>query len=574
MATDPVSAFLTGFRAVDQYETNKLNREFARERQSRLKTLWERDDELWARKELEYKQQQRMQQLEAYSADLMDELAKKSELEAYQPVIEAGGSEQEARDAQGKWLSKWYGDDAEDTFYNEVLRRWGQADPTALEDLVLSHGRDPKAGPLVADRNPVANVGILPPHLSGDKFQFFAEYNRKDGRSGPATKFRTDRPNDPIDFITANTASMVKFFGPGFMTSKTPMIMRLRELLGAQEGALKGDPRGTKPEDEEVTTTAGAGGATPVATGVSNNTLLSDEEQATLSRDEQYRLAEERRNAAVEPAQLTNTQKVQRNPEVNAFLTEMDLISTDETTNSSRQTEPVGVVGSDTRGNSVVRNLPGTLESRQAQKDFTDEMLLGAPDLAPTPTTKEEVPKDSGVNLPNARKEDTGGTPAATEQDAPAKAAIVAEASKSKRRVPFRHELYNAASLVEGGYMSEEDFQTFARTGSMPTDTETQLFNMGNGMIVEARKDALGNVDYNAVSFGQGQGGGQPSVQDQRRAYDLLKARTDLLYEDHPEAQANFISSLEEAYNYLGLPSDNSEQLAQSNLLIGLTQQI
>jgi hypothetical protein len=549
--------------------------------------VWERQDELWAREELKYMQGQRREQLESEGV--------------YQQAIDGGASEDAARQAQGKWLTDWYGPDAEGAFFNEVLRRWGQADPEALEHLALSHGRDPAAGQLVNSLNPVANVGLVPPDVAGNNTKLFFEYNRTDGLTGPATKFRTDRPNDPLDFATARTAAMVKFFGAEFRTMQTPMIMRLRAQLDAQEGALQGNPRGNVPEAElnrearrtsaptategttsEVTrgkrSTGGKKYTINFSTGGSIDTdnledfdLTPEDIKGFLSPEESKRVIaremELRGGGGKEPTaeptaeptdllldQITDTSELNTadrnelfgsdvpdpsNPDFAAAAqggplavgrTAADKLFADAEEadrDTNRTLTDVGGAFTRTAGaaNEGMKIIDGQVRKVRPGLDEKPKGfdLVGAIERFVYPSSASEVsraPGSENVDRSNAMADPEGTAekvPAATDETAQAPAQSVAAASRSKRRVPFRHELYNAATLVKGGYMAPEDFQTFARTGSLPTNTETQIFNIGNGVLAVARTDELGNVDIEAMQVAGGGGAVNPE--------DVIKSR-------------------------------------------------
>lgn len=572
MATDPVSAFLTGFRAVDQYETNKLNREFARERQSRLRTIWERQDELWARDELKHVQAKRREQLEAYSADLWKSLQLKSG-EVYKAALEAGDDEQTARDKQGQWLNDWFGPNPAEKFNSQVLRIWGQADPEALEHFALANGRDPAAGPLVDRRNPVANIGIVPEDLAKGNIELWMEYNRKDGGTGPATKNRTDRPDDSVDFVTPTTAAMVKFFGPEYRTMETPTIMFWREMIDAQEA---GSPRGNMTEEQVKQHNAAppkpSGGAATTASSTTNNQTrreqLNEEALATggaTTTDGGTFTSNELATANLTPEQASSMTKAevieafeQNSRTVGAVTaasepeeSDLEVVGeglgypvvrkrSDRGITADAQDRLTDVLRAETEygpdnldavnaadqirlgiggaidvgatGVSGAATAAGNFLERKTRpiREFTGALFSGVPEnsteVAKAPGNEDitrqaviEDPSNTGKNAPPVSTEDGS---------AQAAAKMVGNASQSKRRIPFRHEMYAAAQLRNSKYISDEDFQAFGRTGSLPKNVQAQMFQIGNTIVGVTQDRDTGEISMTgALQVGSGQGG-------------------------------------------------------------------
>jgi hypothetical protein len=119
----------------------------------------------------------------------------------------------------------------------EVVRRMMLADPEFGEFVMLKAKRDPAAGSLVDSRKPVQSLILLPPELSPTgELSIAAELNRKDGGTGGMTQFRTDRPNDPIDFVPVNASLAHEVFGTAYATGNSASLRLLRNTLEEPAG--------------------------------------------------------------------------------------------------------------------------------------------------------------------------------------------------------------------------------------------------------------------------------------------------------------------------------------------------
>jgi hypothetical protein len=613
MATDPVSAFLTGFRAVDQYETNKQRRAFMDEQMSWNRKLWGEQEKQWARDELDRYRTEKFAQFEARVQDVVNSVPKEE--------VDKWFSNEDMKDGEITGFSR---------VTNQVLKEMIAEDPEFGEHIAQAFGVDPRAGGLVKNKlHPVHSVGVHPEQ--GVWFQV----NSVNGPQ-PLTKFRTSQGNDPVYFGRAGLKELVKIFGPNATNSQLAITQQLHRALGIErDGSPVDTPRtqgqpsggaaaGTNNDiiegtAEDVTPPGGTTTSTDVHPSA-YNTFITDEERTTLSRDEQYRLAEERRQQQIDQNQTSDAA-----PPVADNDYDMDIVGEGPGGYPVVRKRPGGVVGRDKRGNPIIRNNeesrgytaeaqdrlvdvlkaeeeygPDKLDATNAAdqvrmgvgaavdvavtgignatddlvgfiqdkskplREFTGTLFTGvSSDKAITESVNKpsQVPADKRKeNAPSNMQTQEQVDTAIANGDTLNTAAAVQNAAKvvTRNKRPGFVELYNAVGLARLKIISPEQLLNYSQTGQFNAGTKATLQNVGNGTI--AVYDALGNL-MRVDKFNAG-GDGQPSVQDQRRAYDLLKARTDLLYEDHPEAQANFISSLEEAYNYLGLPSDNSEQLA------------
>jgi hypothetical protein len=169
----------------------------------------------------------------------------------------------------------------------EVVRRMMLADPEFGEFVMLKAKRDPAAGSLVDSRKPVQSLILLPPELSPTgELSIAAELNRKDGGTGGMTQFRTDRPNDPIDFVPVNASLAHEVFGTAYATGNSASLRLLRNTLEEPAGTTaRTDPSrpvtGASAEQAAGTTT----GQEAAAGGGKEQT---GEEQTTATGEETY----------------------------------------------------------------------------------------------------------------------------------------------------------------------------------------------------------------------------------------------------------------------------------------------
>ena len=599
--------------AVDQYETNKQSREFQAEQQSRLRTLWGRQDQEWARMELERTQAKNLEMFEATAAQLHEELATRSKRVYDTERKKYGATHEEALERQGDWLKAWYGVGEkegiapEDRFRGEVMRRIIQANPDAGEHLMLAAGRDPAAGKLVDKMRSVRSVGIVPRSKTNGVVTLWAEYNltapnRWGQTTGPATKGRTDSPDDEVDLIPVTTPMLTKFFGSGYTTSQTPMMELLRRQMEAQDGGY-GSGKGPATEEEM----AAQAGLTPKPKQTTAPTVEAAAPAQTPEQPAPAAPAAAEQPAPAAPAAPAAAPVVERGPEPPAQADEYGIMPGDRTTVGSNEfydgfvdRKTVGRIRSAGRvlkddwndltaegktagergaalnrlANDVILTPAAVVAQPEVDRltrlasagsGKAGEFVKGYFGVADVPTSAKDVNKldpEATVTLSAARNGDTGAAPAATQETAPISAKQVVAASRSKRRVPFRHELYNAMTLTKAGYMSEEDLKSFARTGKLPSKVETQLVNVGNGVLVEARTDEAGNTSYKAMNFGGGEGNSPATTQEQQALYNLLQDRTKGYFDEDPRGQADLIGSIEGTYDLLGIPGKNSRDLA------------
>ena len=238
MATDPVSAFLTGFRAVDEYETNKQRRAMMDEQMSWNRKLWGEQEKQWARDELDRYRTEKYAQFEARVQDVINSVP---------------------REEANSWFSDENMKDGEITGFskvtNQVLKEMIAEDPEFGEHIAQAYGQDPRAGALVNNKlHPVHSVGIHP--LQGVWFQV----NSVNGPQ-PLTKFRTSQGNDPVYFGKTGLKELVKIFGPNASNSQMAITRQLHGALGIERDGSPVDTPRTQGQPSGGAAGASAGGS-------------------------------------------------------------------------------------------------------------------------------------------------------------------------------------------------------------------------------------------------------------------------------------------------------------------------
>jgi len=565
---NPVDAFMRGFAVVDQLETNRQNRAFADEQQSRMRTLWQRKDEEFEREELQRVQKGRRDRFEALSIDVQDDIVRQGEA-----ILKDQGEQ-----AQAEHLNKYFGNDpdAEARVFNEVIKRMQIEDSSAGEHFALANGVDPAAGPLVDKKNPVASFGVAPSGMGLDGPHIFWEVNSSNGKQ-PLTDNRTSAGNDRVKFVEPTMSSMTGFFGPEFMSAKTPMMFRMREQLQAMSSSTPiGDPRTQKTNTTQAATTQAETAqteTTQVDTQVNETGVRGTPADITKSP------------GFVDPDSLTPEEQAEQFPGVNfdAFSPESVKENPDQGllarigeffSDEYKQSRTAGAIrnvttkvrnvdDAESLGEAVglggVASLPGQhLQNAFAELARDREVpgwvttgsnflrgLLGieqggedkiptapneTPDNAPSRSEAMNDP-DAAINKAEAPKSQSATIKAATS---------VGQASRSQRRVPFVYELYNAASLAQAGLITPEEFQRFARTGSMDEPLETTLFNMQDAIAVIQTDPSQGGA-VAGVSFIGAPGSGADAQTDEERFELATKLLEDFFVDEDGKDQPGLV---------------------------------
>lgn len=208
---NPVNAFLQGFRAVDQLETNRQNRQiradnatFAKEEQSQLRKQWGRQDTEYDRQIMLRRQEDNLSRFQATLHDVMND---------------------ESLDAD------FLGD--ENKVYGEVIKNMIAKYPEFGEHMALAGGHDPGAGLLVSNKErPVSGALVVtsdkdPAGRGGVAF----ELNSVNGKQ-PMTDNRTANSNDPVTLTQYGMTELVELFGPEVMTNKYQVAKLIRSSAG------------------------------------------------------------------------------------------------------------------------------------------------------------------------------------------------------------------------------------------------------------------------------------------------------------------------------------------------------
>jgi len=239
MPTNPVSAFLQGFAVVDQLETNRQNREFKREQRSRLHTLWQREDDEYARLKLNRYRADKAAEFDAITSDIMTGIT--GEIDAFDAIIADSKSTDEQRTTaqQGAEAlrTKWFGADQLHNLINEAWKRQIARDPEFGEHMSLALGKDAAAGPLVRDKmRPVSGVGVIPPNKfpGANDGGIFIEVDATGG-NGPLTHNRTSSPNDRVFLGKAGMTELIRVYGRDAVSDKYAIMGVLRERIGGND---------------------------------------------------------------------------------------------------------------------------------------------------------------------------------------------------------------------------------------------------------------------------------------------------------------------------------------------------
>jgi hypothetical protein len=156
--------------------------------------------------------------------------------------------------------------------------------------------------------------------------------------------------------------------------------------------------------------------------------------------------------------------------------------------------------------------------------DFFSGVIFGEEGADEVPTTPAQAAKVAGgdvekfdyknaVKDPDAAIAAAKGSAPISQGAATKSAESLATASKSRRRVPFRHEIMNAASFVDAGVLSKEDFQQFLRTGSFSSSAELTFHNMGKGVLVATTPQGVVG-SFQAPGFGEDSGDARERFDD------------------------------------------------------------
>ena len=556
MAGNPVSAFLQGFAAVDQLETNRANRSFQKEQRSRIKTLWAREDEEYERVKLNFYRKEKAAEFDAITTEIMQEVTAQidaAEFEVTNPE-RSKAQQNQALKNMNALRHKWFGSDQLHNLINEGWKRQIARDPEFGEHLSFVFGKDASAGSLVNSREPVAGVGIMPPGRFPGAFQggAFFELNLLDGTTAPMTEQRTSAATDRLFLGQPGMAELLKAYGADAVSDKYSIMGVLREQIGGN-----------------------------TATG--NPLQTQDTQQSNAQQQDQQ--SKRLRVGATDPNQQTpgNEEAFQANRDAfEAQKQELLEGSSDEfsavpPTNDStafgRGQAIRGAVADETQNLTDPQLTQGGKRAVEITKRIVDDVtrpvrnFFGGLTTDPNgDTTAEEAPSNAGeINQAAAEgkgptvRESTAASPTTQEVVDKTPAPATPEAATSiatslagsqRSGPPPPEEVYKAYMMARVGLMTLPEVMQFKRTGQIGTAAKVNFKELKSGMI-------LATTDGGSMRFitpPGGVGGGEPaSVQDQQALQNLLE---DTFKDtDDPGRQQQLINAFQGAATLFGIPS-------------------
>lgn len=265
--TDPVSSFLQGFAIVDRLETNRQVRSERKEQQSRLRTIWDRQDKQYERLQLEQMQHDNLVQFQAVTSGLMDEIA--GQMEQVRKAHADAGRPEDGERAAEALSTAWFGNSNAVNgkangfvrIANESVKRMIAANPQFGEHIALSLGFDAAAGPLVRDKTrPVSGAGFVPAEFSPDGEGFTTlEIDAITGKH-PATVGRSSDPKDKIFQGRIDMSGLTKLFGGEILQDNYLIARMVRSMAGIEptgnpydggKVSTKQDPSATTADEQQ-----------------------------------------------------------------------------------------------------------------------------------------------------------------------------------------------------------------------------------------------------------------------------------------------------------------------------------
>ena len=445
---NPALAFLAGMRGVEMNRVSKQNRAIQLENQSRVRTLWDRQDQQYERLQLD---QYRADKLAEFDAVLADIMTKNSD------EIEARTGKDGEMDGQ-TWA------------YNEALKRMTSQDREFGEHFAKAVGINAADGDFVRDKSaPISAVGALGAKDSPNgKASVWFEVDGVYGMQ-PLTKGRSARADDEVDFREVGMQEMVQVFGKGVLTNDLRVAALIREAVGGNE--YTGDPTGGRGEKEGKPTPKERVAAPEPETEPSPNSFLTEEE-LELPLEEQHRIAEARQNSQVADAQVQDSAVVAgevAREEVNKFGGSVAL---------GAKEAGKGLAGLNRRADEALKNDP-------VVRFFKGFFNVGG----------EEVPVVSAPAETPANIVEAGSTPAANNPKKIAKSeaaaneaidkapsfdsveAVSATANQvlSTKGRPSIVDMYNAVGLAKLKVISTEQLMNYAQTGRFNAAAKANL---------------------------------------------------------------------------------------------------
>jgi len=550
MPNDPVSAFLQGFAVVDQLETNRATRKFTAEKQSRLRTLWQREDQAYEREELDRYKFKKGAEFDARMTDLRKQIA-----DEYLAARDSG-------DAKfAKHLdTKYYGKDSLEFLTQQVINDMVATDPSFGEHIGLSLGQDPAAGPLVKDKSrPVSGIGLLGPRKNSEG----GVYIQINGVNGPAplTKDRSARGGDEVFMGQIGKAELVNIFGPEALGNSWESMVALRSKLGLDEptAALPGQQRGESTQRTEQqpdvsdaqsrTSDFVTADGTTVRASSAERLGLTQEQVNGMSYDEFNELSKEAGGFAT-----PQTPQIDVSAESPFPAPEIDP-------GSLQRLEEQGI---DPFTGTNVRDRGFS----EGERQFAKKIPFVRWAISDVPVTTGDVVESNKTNGTASANELQNGDPATVKEKVPGYESpedatqgvntMMQSARKGKR--PHPADLFLGLMNVKAGFWSEDEFRQYRRTGQIGQAAEVKFINMGKGILAATTSD--GQVRFTQVpGFGDGADGGKPATVQDHAALQALYEKYTQDIED-PGYRQDAINAMQGAATILGAGSDTKSDLA------------
>ena len=486
MAQNPVTAFLAGFQAVDNLETNRQQRRFREQQMSQAKKDWAFRNDQYQRQRWAWRQESHLKAAEALTPIIMKEVSDQIEA-TYQAQIDAGVDPKKAAKNREEHLNRWMGNSYVDAngnpsgatlFLTELLNRMIAQDPSIGEALALSHGYDPGAGPLVNSDRPMSAVYGVPPEHNKGRAGFAMQVNTIDGRVAPYTKNRTANPNDPIEIANISTQGLVNFFGGAYFTNESQLLMSLRAMMGDEEPAAQV----TREKAQERSTTEPEEEAAPGPPAPEDDLMLPHIEDTSELE------ARPRPETIIESGHA-----LQGTPE---------SAVTYDTNEIRKQAEeaPSGLERFfDWLGRGAVNNPRAKLAEQRA-KAFASEadgLDINTPEVRAPADSAKAVPANQRKNatLANVQTNTEAAIEAADTPSPDALAPTAERVLQAQGKRPTLHQLYNALLMAKAEIVTPQELRQYAKTGSfdIPAARKLQWVQKGiYGRWVDASTGQIG----------------------------------------------------------------------------------
>jgi hypothetical protein len=508
MAANPVSAFLAGFQAVDQIETNRENRAnlrqqrgFLEERMSRSRKLWLQEDDDRKRFETDRQQGDDAQIMDSITKDIMEEHGKKAEQLQRQLDSDPNNAElQKQLQAELRWSYNAAVDESGNRVgmslvMQEMLNR---LPPEARERALLYNGTDAAAGPLVTTGDPVASLTHVPGATTGKDGggSLYAEVNVADGKVAPLTDNRTAADNDKVTEFEVNSQFMTNWLGKHWTDPKLHVNIVKFLYAGMTEAEQRSGPIGASDPSRDATVVATQAAGTSAAP---DDSVLADVPDGAVTAEqaaggEAAPGAEQPDTASEGPAPFDNS--VLEGEATPGDLVPESVKSLVDFTMNNLLDGKLGStdVAADTnppKDKDFFEALTGNWRRfRRQGQEFAANQAEGAPALhEPQPGSMLDPANKTSTDYVNAgvpapvvagvRGAIGGDTttaadrelvnqvpPPASREQMNSMASNLLAASNSRRRTPTMQEVMETASFISMDYITMDQGRRFVNTGS------------------------------------------------------------------------------------------------------------